>query len=147
MFKEGSRVFGYTILGIVALAACSLVAVFAFGGVSQLTAPFRGETDKKNRTVGSGAFRLSAYEEFFDLCSATQTAEQQLKALNEELDGKPSEDRAERIRTSITAVKASRAESINTYNSKAGQEHREAFLDADLPYRLDMTAQETKCAA
>lgn len=147
MFKEGSRFLGYTILGIVALAVCSLVAIFTFGGVSQLTAPFRGETDKKNRTQGSGAFRLSAYEEFFDLCASVQTSEQQLKALQEELDSKPGADRAERIRTSITAVKASRAESITTYNSKASQEHRSAFLDADLPYRLDTTAQETKCAA
>ncbi|MFJ1653459.1 hypothetical protein ACIOC2_19130 [Streptomyces sp. NPDC088337] len=147
MFREGSRLFGYTIVVIGALAVCALVAVFAFGGVSQLTAGFRGETDKKNRTVGSGAFRLSAYEEFFDLCASVQTSEQQLKALNEELDDKPGPDRAERIRTSITAVKASRAESINTYNSKAGQEHRQAFLDADLPYRLDVNAQETKCAA
>ncbi|MFJ4551038.1 hypothetical protein ACIP4X_17730 [Streptomyces sp. NPDC088817] len=147
MFKEGSRVVGYTIAAIVGLAVCSLVAVFAFGGVSQLTSSFRGETDKKNRTVGSGSFRLSAYEEFFDLCASVQTSEAQMKALQDELDDKPSPDRAERIRTSITAVKASRAESINTYNSKASQEHRRSFLDADLPYRLDMTAQETKCAA
>ncbi|MFF9312181.1 hypothetical protein ACF1BS_14845 [Streptomyces sp. NPDC014748] len=147
MFKDGSRLLGYTLLGIAALSLCSLVAIFAFGGVSQLTAPFRGETDKRNRTVGSGAFRISAYEEFYDLCSSVQTAEQQLKALQEELDGKPSPDRAERIRTSITAVRASRAESINTYNSKAGQEHRRAFQDADLPARLDLNAQETQCAA
>ncbi|MFJ5156348.1 hypothetical protein ACIQCF_33270 [Streptomyces sp. NPDC088353] len=147
MFKEGSRLFGYTIVGIAALAVCSLVAIYAFGGVSQLTAPFRGETDKRNRTEGSGAFRLSAYEEFYDLCAATQTAEQQLKALQDELDDKPSADRAERIRTSITAVKASRAESITTYNSKASQEHRQAFQDTNLPARLDITAQETQCAA
>ncbi|MFJ8345103.1 hypothetical protein ACIQ9J_01745 [Streptomyces sp. NPDC094153] len=150
MFKEGSRVLGYTILGIAALAVCSLVAIFAFGGVSQLTAPFRGETDKRNRTVGSGAFQIATYEEFFDLCASVQTSEAQLKALNEELGDKdhpPTADRAEKIRTSITAVKASRAESITTYNSKASQEHRQAFQDADLPARLDLTAQETQCAA
>ncbi|MDX2749596.1 hypothetical protein PV413_03485 [Streptomyces scabiei] len=147
MFKDGSRVLGYTILGIVALAVCSLIAVFAFGGVGWLTAPFRGEVDKKNRTEGSGAFRIATYEEFFDLCAAAQTAEQQLAVLQEELDGKPSPERAEKVRTSITAVKASRAESINTYNSKASQEHRSAFQDADLPVKLDPTAQETQCAA
>lgn len=147
MFKEGSRALGYTILGIVALAVCSLIAVFAFGGVGWLTAPFRGEVDKKNRTEGSGAFRIATYEEFFDLCAAVQTAEQQIKALNEELDDRPSAERAEKIRTSITAAKAGRAESVNTYNSKATQEHRTAFQDADLPYKLDINAQETQCAA
>ncbi|MDX3026769.1 hypothetical protein [Streptomyces scabiei] len=147
MFKDGSRVLGYTILGIAAIAVCSLIAVFAFGGVGWLTAPFRGEVDKKNRTEGSGAFRIATYEEFFDLCAAAQTAEQQLAVLQQELDGKPSPERAEKIRTSITAVKASRAESINTYNSKASQEHRTAFQDADLPVKLDPNAQETQCAA
>lgn len=147
MFKEGSRVFGYTILGIVAVALCSLIAIFAFGGVSWLTAPFRGETDARNRTEGSGAFRIATYEEFFDLCAAVQTAEQQLAALQQELDGDPSPERAEKIRTSMTAVKASRAESITTYNSKATQEHRTAFQDADLPYKLDINTQETQCAA
>lgn len=147
MFKEGSRLLGYTILGIVALAVCSLIAVFAFGGVGWLTAPFRGEVDKKNRTEGSGAFRIATYEEFFDLCASVQTAEQQLGALQEELDGKPSAPRAEKIRTSMTAVKSGRAESISTYNSKATQEHRVAFQDADLPYKLDVTTKETQCAA
>ena len=147
MFKEGSRALGYTILGIVGLAVLTLIAIFAFGGVSQLTAGFRGDTDKKNRTVGSGAFRIATYEEFFDLCASVQTAEQQLKALQEELDGKPSTDRAEKIRTSMTAVKASRAESVTTYNAKATQEHRTAFQDADLPYKLDVNAEETQCAA
>ncbi|WP_328439325.1 hypothetical protein OHA71_23595 [Streptomyces sp. NBC_00444] len=147
MFKEGSRLLGYTITAIVAVAVLSLIAIFAFGGVSQLTAGFRGETDKKNRTEGSGAFRIATYEEFFDLCASVQTAEQQLKALQEELDGKPSAERAEKIRQSMTAVKASRAESITTFNSKATQEHRETFQDADLPYKLDINAQETQCAA
>ncbi|MFF7142318.1 hypothetical protein ACFZB5_13850 [Streptomyces nodosus] len=150
MFKEGSRLIGYTLAGIAALAAFTLIAIYAFGGVSQLTASFRGETDKKNRTVGSGAFRIATYEEFFDLCASVQTSEAQLKALTDELDDKdhpPTADRAENIRTSITAVKASRAESITTYNSKASQEHRSAFQDANLPARLDLTAQETQCAA
>ncbi|MGW3445612.1 hypothetical protein [Streptomyces sp. NPDC001076] len=147
MFKEGARAFGCTVLGVIALAVLALIATFAFGGVSSVTAPFRGEVDKRNRTEGDGAFRIATYEEFFDLCASVQTAEQQLRGLQEELDGKPSAERAERIRTSMTAVKASRAESINTYNSKATQEHRAAFQDAALPYKLDVTAEETKCAA
>ncbi|MFB7461240.1 hypothetical protein [Streptomyces sp. NPDC056188] len=147
MFKEGSRLLGYTIAGIAALAACTLIAIFAFGGVSQLTAPFRGETDKKNRTVGSGAFRIATYEEFFDLCAAVQSSEAAIKNVQDELATKPSADRAEKLQQAITAQRNTRAESITTYNSKASQEHRTAFQDADLPYRLDINAQETKCAA
>ncbi|MDT0476213.1 hypothetical protein RM863_29220 [Streptomyces sp. DSM 41014] len=150
MFKDGSRALGYAIASIAAAALLTLIAIYAFGGVSQLTAPFRGETDKKDRTTGSGAFRIATYEEFFDLCAGVQTAEQQIKALTDELHDTaqpPTPERAEKIRTSLTAVRSSRAESIATYNSKATQEHRTAFHDAALPYKLDPAAEETQCAA
>ncbi|THA72590.1 hypothetical protein E6R60_26320 [Streptomyces sp. A0642] len=130
---------------------CAILGVaLAYGAVYALlwfTADARGAADKREQTVANGAFRLATYEEFFDLCAAAQTSEQQLTALQTELDGKPSADREERIRASITAVTASRAESINTYNSKATQEHRTAFQDARLPYTLDINAKETQCAA
>ncbi|MGW1436908.1 hypothetical protein ACWD7M_16860 [Streptomyces griseus] len=140
-----------TLLGKIALfglltflAFCLLVGVFFT--FRWITADIRGEASKREQTVANGAFRLATYEEFFDLCAAVQTSEQQLAALHTELDGKPGPDREERIRSSITAVTASRAESINTYNSKATQEHRTAFQDANLPYTLDITTKETQCA-
>jgi hypothetical protein len=119
----------------------------AFFFIRWATADIRGQADQRERTVASGAFRQSTYEEFFDLCASVQSSEQKIKTLEDELATKPSTDRAERIRTSITALKATRADSIATYNSKATQEHRTAFQDAALPYTLDTTTQETKCAA
>ncbi|MFE6000342.1 hypothetical protein ACFQ6C_26335 [Streptomyces sp. NPDC056454] len=132
----------------VALVALGItvIVVSAFA-IRWATADLRGEASKREQTIANGAFRIATYEEFYDLCAAVQTSEQQLKALRTELDGKPSPDREERIRSSITAVTASRAESITTYNSKATQEHRTAFQDARLPYTLDITAKETTCAA
>ncbi|SMF85977.1 hypothetical protein [Streptomyces sp. Amel2xC10] len=147
MFKEGSRALGYAVLGIAVLAVLTLIAILAFGGVSQLTAGFRGETDKKNRTVGSGAFRIATYEEFFDLCASAQAAEAAIKNAEKELDTEQPADRQAQLRQVITAQSNIRAEAITTYNSKATQEHRGAFQDADLPYKLDIDAEETQCAA
>ncbi|GAA2107765.1 hypothetical protein [Streptomyces synnematoformans] len=147
MFKEGSRIFGFTIAGIAAAALLYVVGVFAVGGAAWFTAPFRGEVDARERTEGSGAFRITSYEEFFDLCTAAQDAEDQIAALTEELDTQPPEERVTRINTSITAARAARADAINDYNSLAAQEHKAAFHDADLPARLDKNAEETLCAA
>jgi hypothetical protein len=121
-----------------------VIGVFAFGGAGWITAPFRGEADKRENTVGSGEFRQTAYEEFFDLCEAVQNAEGTIQALQEERKT-ASDTRTTQIDQSITALKATRIESVNAYNSKAAQEHRAPFRDKDLPYRLDATAERTTC--
>ncbi|MDQ1041440.1 hypothetical protein QFZ75_007942 [Streptomyces sp. V3I8] len=118
-------------------------AAFAFRWFS---ADLRGEASKREQTIANGAWRLGTYEEFFDLCAAVESTEQKIKNLEAELATKPSADRAERINTSLAALKNTRADSIATYNSKASQEHRTAFQDAALPYTLN-NAQETQCAA
>ncbi|AXK37170.1 hypothetical protein DVA86_07860 [Streptomyces armeniacus] len=131
--------------GIAVLAAVGLVATLVFGGVGWLTAPFRGEADKRERTEGSGAFRIATYEEFFGLCTAVQTKEGTIKALEEER-GTATASRRARIDTSLTALKSSRAEAVHEYNSRAAQEHRSAFKDRDLPPRLDVNDTATRCA-
>lgn len=131
---------------LLVILGISLIVVSTFA-IRWFTADIRGEANKREQTVANGAFRIATYEEFFDLCASVQSAEQRIKAQEEELATKPSEDRAERIRTNIAALKSTRADSIATYNSKATQEHRTAFQDAALPYRLDNTTQETQCAA
>lgn len=121
-----------------------LIGVFAFGGAQWITAPFRGEADKREDTVGSGEFRRTTYEEFFDLCEAVQNAEGTIQALQEERKA-ASETRTAQIDQSVTALRATRIESVNAYNAKAAQEHRAPFRDKDLPYRLDAGAERTTC--
>ncbi|WP_407562399.1 hypothetical protein [Streptomyces sp. 184] len=147
VFAEASRVLRYTIAGIVMLALVYVAGVFAWGGASWSTAPFRGEAEARNRTVGSGEFRISTYEEFFDLCAAVETKEDEIGALRDELDTEPSAYRTEQIHTSLTALRATRSELVNDYNAKSRQEHRKAFKDAGLPAELSTDAKETSCAA
>ncbi|MGA5598453.1 hypothetical protein ACPCSE_29885 [Streptomyces cellulosae] len=127
------------LLGLALLAA----AVF---GIKWVTADVRGAADAREKTVANGDFRIGTYEQFFELCSSVQSAEAAISNAERELATKPSQERAEKLQQAITAQRNVRADSIATYNSKAAQEHRQAFLDAALPVRLDLNAQETQCA-
>ncbi|MEU6195391.1 hypothetical protein [Streptomyces sp. NPDC047061] len=142
--REGARLGAWAVAGVVGLAVLWLVGALAFGGAAWITAPFRGAEEQRENTVGSGEFRQTTYEEFFDLCEAVQNAEGTIKVLQEERKT-ASETRTAQIDQSITALKATRIESVNDYNSKAAQEHRAPFRDKDLPYRLDAGAKRTKC--
>lgn len=142
--REGARTGTWIVCGIVGLAVLYVVGVFAFGGAGWITAPFRGEVEERERTVGSGTFRLTTYEEFFDLCEAVQNAEGTIQVLQQER-GSASDARKTQIDQSITALRATRIESVNDYNTKAAQEHRAPFRDKGLPYRLDATAEKTTC--
>lgn len=142
--REGARLGAWAVGGVIGLAVLYLIGAFAFGGAGWITAPFRGEVDERENTVGSGEFRRTTYEEFFDLCEATQNAEGAIQALQEERST-ASRTRTTQIDQSITALKVTRIESITAYNSKAAQEHRAPFRDKDLPYRLDATAARTTC--
>lgn len=142
--REGARIGAWAVTGVIGLAVLSLVGILAFGGVGWITAPFRGKAEQRGNTVGSGVFRQSTYEQFFDLCEAVQNAEGTIQVLQEERKS-ASGTRTTQIDQSITALKASRIESVNAYNAKAAQEHRAPFRDKDLPFRLDVTAERTTC--
>lgn len=142
--RQGARLAAWVVSGVIGLAVLYVIGVFAFRGAEWVTAPFRGEAEQRENTVGSGGFRQTTYEEFFDLCETVQNAEGTMQALEEERK-LASETRTMQIDQSITALKATRIESVNAYNSKAAQEHRAPFRDKDLPYRLDATAEHTTC--
>lgn len=141
-WKTGAKILA----GVAGLLALVLATILAVGGIKWITASFRGEVDARERTEASGAFRLATYEEFFDLCADVQSKESAIRNLKEEEAEGASEQRQATIAQSITALRNVRAESINTYNSKAAQEHRESFVDANLPAHLDINAEETACA-
>jgi biopolymer transport protein ExbB/TolQ len=143
----GVKITLLSALALIAVAALTFVSIYAFGTVQNTTANYRGKTGVRERTVANADFRLTTYNEFFDLCASVQSSEAAIKNAQDELATHPSQDRAERLHEAITAQRNTRAESIATYNSKASQEYRQAFLDAALPAHLDVTAQETQCAA
>jgi hypothetical protein len=136
------------VIVIVVLIIISLVAIFGFGLLQRETADFRGDVEAVERTTGSGAFRIAAYEQFFNLCAAVQTHEARIANLERELERNPSDSRVEQIEASITAVRNQRMEAINRYNADARMDYtRGQFQDSELPFQLDPNAEETSCDA
>lgn len=132
----------------VALAVLAVpVAVAVIWGLVWVTAPLRGATEAREQTVGSGDFRLAAYEHFFGLCTSVQSQEGRIEALELELEGPVTPARETQVRASLTAVRAQRSELIAEYNQDAlAQYTRGQFRDRDLPYQLDNDTEETLCA-
>lgn len=133
-------------IGILAgVLALILVLTYALGGINLITAPFRGHVEKEER-VQSGDYRISAYDQFYDLCSSVQADEDRINNLEDELET-AAEDRAAQVKTTITAVKNSRSGKIREYNADARKEGtRGQFRSSDLPYELD-NDEETTCEA
>lgn len=132
----------------VALAVLAVpVLIGVVWGLVWVTAPLRGATEAREQTVGSGDFRLAAYEHFFGLCTSVQSQEGRAEALELELEGPVTPARETQVRASLTAVRAQRSELIAEYNQDAlAQYTRGQFRDRDLPYQLDNDTEETLCA-
>lgn len=130
-------------VGLIALFAIATLTAAGFG-VRWIIAGPEGATQAREQTIGSGSFRIAAYNHFFDLCSEIQGMEGQIAALESEEPG--SEERREQVRASITALKAQRSRSIARYNTDASKEYTIGqFRSVNLPFRLN-TQEETVCA-
>lgn len=150
-YKDGFKISGAVIVfGTVALLIVllfSAMAVFGFGLFSQKTANFRGETSKRNQVEANGAFRVQAYDKFFDLCTSIQGDEARARSLEEELKTKPPADRVTQINASLAAIRSNRETSIRQYNNDAHKSYTVGqFRSTDLPYSIDPTEENTECA-
>lgn len=88
--------------------------------------------------IQSAAFRIAAYEQFFNRCAAVQSHEGAIDALLDELDVyEVGSKNHSRTMTNLTGVKAARAEAIALYNAAATKSYTAGqFRDSDLPYQL-----------
>lgn len=131
---------------LIMIMILSSMWIFGWGFFQRATADFRGETAALEQIKADPNSRISAYEHFFNLCASVQGHEDTIRALQAELDGEPSESRAEQIRGAITANQAARDGKIRDYNSDAAQDFTVGqFRDADLPERLDVDKEVTEC--
>ena len=147
MFKDGLKGIGAVVAVLVGLALLYLVGVFVFGGLSQLTADFRGETDKRNKVEANGSYRIAAYDHFYDLCSSVQATEDTIaNQLAERATASP--ERQAQIDANLTASRNVRATAIRQYNADARKSYTSGqFKASDLPFVLDINSKETSCVA
>lgn len=146
--REGFKLSGGCLIAVVVFLVISagggVFAAYYDNWFSSVTAEPRGQKAMRENTQANGAFRQGAYERFFDLCTSAMTSQQQMTALNLELKTADA-DRADQIRTSLTALTGSMNEAVNKYNAEANEFHRSAFLDKNLPYPLN-AKDEIQCA-
>jgi hypothetical protein len=137
----------FAVLGvIVVVLAGAFMWTGGFGLFSATTADFRGETEARERIHADGDYRIAIYNQFFDICASVQTAENRIEVYEQEM-ATATPERTFVLTTSISAIRAQRAESVNEYNSLAARDFTVAdFQDLDLPARLDVDDEETQCA-
>jgi hypothetical protein len=142
--RVGLGLTGWAIATVVVLALVYLVGALAFGGASWVTAPWRGEVDARNRTVGNGAYRIAQYDHFYDLCGDIQAADDRYRTA---LDMKKSDPTNPTYIANVAATKNARAALIRSYNadsSKAGTAAQ--FKASDLPYSIDINQETISCS-
>lgn len=132
---------------IVGVIALGLSVMLITGTLKKETADFRGGVDQVEQVEGNADYRIAAYDRFFALCAQVQGNEATIKSLEEELVT-ADESRKSVIRATLTGVKSQRAQNIAEYNADASKEATAAkFKASNLPYNLDVNAEETQCAA
>lgn len=120
---------------------------FAFAVLRKQSADFRGDVAATERVKADGAYRIAAYDEFFNRCAGIQGKEATLAALKAELKTNPPADRISQIQASITAITGSRAADIAQYNANAAKTATSGqFMSSNLPYQLDPNQEKTTCA-
>lgn len=146
IFRGGGAALAIGLVTIAIVLVISLVGIFGFGWLQRETADFRGDVQAVEQTKGSGAFRIAAYDHFFNLCAAVKSDEASITSLQEELKTNPRQARVEQINASMTALRSSRAEKINQYNADAAKDYTVGqFRSNNLPFRLDTTQEVTTC--
>lgn len=132
--------------GLVALA----LLIGGVLGIRYLVAGPEGAVQQREQTIGSGAYRIQAYDAFYDDCAAARTTQQNLQAAQQQLDeatkAHADAGRLMQLQANVTALTATLNGQVNGYNADAHKtDTRAHFRASDLPYTLD-TTQEIVCS-
>ena len=124
------------LLAFVAAVAIIVGLIYLSGGISMLTAPFRGEVAEKEITEADGNYRISAYEEFYDNNARVEALNTQICTMKANTS-LPDEQRE----TNVLALTNTRTDLVNEYNADARKtDTRAKFKASDLPYELPAEA-------
>lgn len=151
--RNGIRVFGVSLAAftaiVVGIVVITVGAIYLVGTLKKETADFRGGVDATESVHASGAYRIAAYDQFFNLCASIQAQEAQISVMTDEL-GSPLTpvDRQQILRASLTGLQGARNANIAQYNADASKaDTRGNFLASNLPYQINRMVPQTTCAA
>jgi len=150
-WRDASKVVRWSIaaglLAVLVIGAVAFGWIYGFGFVSRSTADYRGETAGRNQVEGSGAYRIAAYDHFYNLCASAQTAQVSLSNTQIALDATTDPARKVQLQANLLALQNTLASTVNEYNvdaRKAGTLGQ--FRSSDLPFTI-ATTQEITCTA
>lgn len=145
--KQGVKQAAAAAAVVVGVLLLVLALIFGVGMIRKATADFRGDVAATERVHANGAYRITAYEQFFDRCAAIQAKEATIRNLEEERKVARDEGRVAQIDMTLTAVKSARANDIARYNADSAKTDTEAnFKASNLPYRINENMENTTCA-
>jgi hypothetical protein len=124
---------GVTIVVLVLLIAGGL-------GLRWILAEPSGAVQQREMTVGNGAYRISAYEEFYQECSSALTAQQNLaNAISAAHAENVDPTRQAQLDANVTALTNVLNRAVNDYNAHAREtDTRAHFLSSDLPFEIQV---------
>lgn len=121
------------------IAAVVIVIVLAVGGAFAwrwATAPARGALDAREQ-IQSGDFRIQAYDHFYNLCAAVQTAEAAVDATELQITTNTDPSDLNRLQINLNGQTVNRADAVNQYNADARKGYTEGqFRSASLPFTI-----------
>lgn len=147
MIRDSGRFLLASIASIAVVILLVVGVIYIVGTIKKETADFRGGVEQTETVRGSGAYRIAAYEQFFNLCASIQGQEATIAQMTDELnDPATTPERDAVLRASLTGVRSARNTNIAQYNGDAQKaDTRANFLASNLPYHLEMNG-ETQCA-
>jgi hypothetical protein len=138
--REFRAAAGYGVSATMIVFVLVLVLIVAGGAFTYWWAPWKGKIEQRNLTEGSGTYRISAYERFYDDCQAVVALEGQIA--NMKASTVPERD------TNVLALQNQRISLIAEYNANSRKADTAAhFKASDLPYQIDPDNEETQCNA
>jgi hypothetical protein len=128
-------VAGWVIFLVALFVVIGVVLAIGTWGFNWFAAPYQGKLQARQQ-INSGAFRIQAYDNFFNQCAQIQTDEQALQASYAELKTASKDDRS-RIQTNITGQLIDRNEAANQYNADSHKSYTVGqFKSSNLPYEI-----------
>lgn len=136
-----------TVTVMVAAMTALLLVIVGMWALTVWWAPWKGAGDVRKQTEGNAAYRIAAYDHFYDLCAQARTLQQNADITRTLI--RTATDPGEKVRqqTNLQAQRNQLNEVVNAYNADARKTTTAGqFKASDLPYTL-ITTQEITCTA
>jgi hypothetical protein len=128
--------------GVVIISIVLLVG--GIFGLRWVLAEPSGALEQREMTVGDGAYRIAAYEQFYDECAAAQTLQATLATAQQSAAAEGLyANRQAQLDANVAALSNQLIQTVNQYNADARKaDTRAHFLASDLPYEITVDATD-----